>query len=127
MKSLSGRCVYMCVCVGVCVRVCFCVCVCVRACVCTCVQHKAFAEVFLDDSRTPAQCEVCVCVSTPRLVLCLRFPIPDLRCDAERGPWFRRRLQREQLLLEFQELELKSHFTGGTHAEQSTVGLNYRA
>ncbi|XP_031435892.1 autophagy-related protein 2 homolog B [Clupea harengus] len=88
--------------------------------------HKAFAEVFLDDSRTPAQCEVCVCVSTPRLVLCLRFPIPDLRCDAERGPWFRRRLQREQLLLEFQELELKSHFTGGTHAEQSTVELNYR-
>ncbi|KAG5285147.1 hypothetical protein AALO_G00000040 [Alosa alosa] len=88
--------------------------------------HKAFAEVFLDDSRSPAQCEVCVSVCAARLLLCLRFPIPDLRCDAERGPWFRRRLQREQLLLEFEEPELKSHFTGGSHAEQNTVELSYR-
>ncbi|XP_062379584.1 autophagy-related protein 2 homolog B isoform X2 [Sardina pilchardus] len=88
--------------------------------------HKAFAEVFLDDSRSPAQCDVSVSVCAPRLVVCLRFPIPDLRCDAERGPWFRRRLQKEQLELEIKEPELKSHFTGGTHAEQNTVELSYR-
>ena len=65
-------------------------------------QHKAFAEVFLDDIRTPANCHVSLTVNAPVLSLVFRFPIPDLRSDQERGPWFKKSLQKEVLYLELE-------------------------
>ncbi|XP_063039529.1 autophagy-related protein 2 homolog B-like isoform X2 [Engraulis encrasicolus] len=86
--------------------------------------HKAFAEVFLDEGSGPGQCEVCVCVSAPRVRVCVRFPIPDLRCDAERGAWFRRRLRPDTLTLEITEPTLNIHTH--THAEHTRLELHYR-
>ncbi|XP_035280532.1 autophagy-related protein 2 homolog B isoform X1 [Anguilla anguilla] len=88
--------------------------------------HKAFAEVFLDDSRTPANCHVSVMVNAPVLCLAVRFPIPDLRSDQERGPWFKKSLQKEALHLEFLDLELKTEFTGGSSSEQTKMELTFR-
>uniref|UniRef100_A0A6J0TYM4 Autophagy-related protein 2 homolog B isoform X1 n=1 Tax=Pogona vitticeps TaxID=103695 RepID=A0A6J0TYM4_9SAUR len=88
--------------------------------------HKAFAEVFLDDSRTPANCKVSVKVTAPALKLSVRFPIPDLRSDPERGPWFKKSLQKEILHLEFTDVELKTEFTGGPTPEQVELELTFK-
>ncbi|KAH0620382.1 hypothetical protein JD844_020772 [Phrynosoma platyrhinos] len=88
--------------------------------------HKAFAEVFLDDSRTPANCKVSVQVMAPALKLSVRFPIPDLRSDPERGPWFKKSLQKEILQLEFTDIELKTEFTGGPTPEQVKLELTFK-
>uniref|UniRef100_W5K1T0 Autophagy related 2B n=1 Tax=Astyanax mexicanus TaxID=7994 RepID=W5K1T0_ASTMX len=88
--------------------------------------HKAFAEVFLEDSRTPAHCLVSVSVGAPKLVLVVRFPIPDLRSDQERGPWFKKSLQKEVLRLEMEDFELKSEFTGGSSPEQTKMELTFK-
>uniref|UniRef100_A0A8C2ENF5 Autophagy related 2B n=1 Tax=Cyprinus carpio TaxID=7962 RepID=A0A8C2ENF5_CYPCA len=89
-------------------------------------QHKAFAEVFLDDSRTPAHCHVSMSINAPLLVLVVRFPIPDLRSDQERGPWFKKSLQKELLQLELEDLELKTEFTGGNSSEQTKMELTFK-
>ncbi|XP_060119197.1 autophagy-related protein 2 homolog B isoform X2 [Heteronotia binoei] len=88
--------------------------------------HKAFAEVFLDDSRTPANCKVSVQVMAPSLKLSVRFPIPDLRSDPERGPWFKKSLQKEILHLEFVDMELQTEFTGGPTPEQVKLELTFK-
>ncbi|XP_034962402.2 autophagy-related protein 2 homolog B isoform X1 [Zootoca vivipara] len=88
--------------------------------------HKAFAEVFLDDSRTPANCKVSLQVTAPALKLSVRFPIPDLRSDPERGPWFKKSLQKEILHLEFADMELKTEFTGGPTPEQVKLELTFK-
>ncbi|XP_051578281.1 autophagy-related protein 2 homolog B-like isoform X1 [Myxocyprinus asiaticus] len=88
--------------------------------------HKAFAEVFLDDNRTPAHCHVSVSINAPLLVLVVRFPIPDLRSDQERGPWFKKSLQKELLCLELEDLELKTEFTGGNSSEQTKMELTFK-
>ncbi|XP_069049279.1 autophagy-related protein 2 homolog B isoform X3 [Lepisosteus oculatus] len=88
--------------------------------------HKAFTEVFLDDSRTPANCHVSVVVNMPLLNLAVRFPIPDLRSDQERGPWFKKSLQKEVLHLEFKDVEYKTEFTGGTSQEQTKMELTFK-
>ncbi|XP_023684208.2 autophagy-related protein 2 homolog B isoform X3 [Paramormyrops kingsleyae] len=88
--------------------------------------HKAFAEVFLDDSRSPGSCHVSVAVNAPLLLLMVRFPIPDLRSDQERGPWFKRSLHKEALHLELQDLELKTEFTGGGGTEHTKVELTFK-
>ncbi|XP_076833949.1 LOW QUALITY PROTEIN: autophagy-related protein 2 homolog B [Brachyhypopomus gauderio] len=88
--------------------------------------HKAFAEVFLEDSRTPAHCLVSVSLNAPRLVLVVRFPIPDLRSDQERGPWFKKSLQKEVLRLELEDLEFKTEFTGGSSPEQTKMELTFK-
>ncbi|XP_028828008.1 autophagy-related protein 2 homolog B isoform X2 [Denticeps clupeoides] len=88
--------------------------------------HKAFAEVFLEDSRSPAHCQVSVSVSAPVLVLAIRFPIPDLRSDQERGPWFKKSLQKEVLHLELEDVELKTEFTAGSSSEQTKMELTFK-
>uniref|UniRef100_A0A8D0L1Y6 Autophagy related 2B n=1 Tax=Sphenodon punctatus TaxID=8508 RepID=A0A8D0L1Y6_SPHPU len=88
--------------------------------------HKAFAEVFLDDSRTPSNCRVSVQVTTPALYLSVRFPIPDLRSDQERGPWFKKSLQKEILHLEFTDMEFKTEFIGGSSPEQVKLELTFK-
>ncbi|KAM4853880.1 autophagy-related protein 2 homolog B [Thomomys bottae] len=88
--------------------------------------HKAFTEVFLDDSHSPANCRVSVQVATPALNLSVRFPIPDLRSDQERGPWFKKSLQKEILHLAFTDLEFKTEFTGGSTPEQIKLELTFR-
>ncbi|KFO21339.1 Autophagy-related protein 2 like protein B, partial [Fukomys damarensis] len=88
--------------------------------------HKAFTEVFLDDSHNPANCRVSVQVATPALNLSVRFPIPDLRSDQERGPWFKKSLQKEILHLAFSDLEFKTEFIGGSTPEQVTLELTFR-
>ncbi len=89
-------------------------------------KHKAFAEVFLDDSRTPAHCHVSMSINAPLLVLVVRFPIPDLRSDQERGPWFKKSLQKELLQLELEDLEIKTEFTGGNSSEQTKMELTFK-
>lgn len=91
-----------------------------------CLQHKAFAEVFLEDSRSPAHCLVAVSVNAPHLVLVVRFPIPDLRSDQERGPWFKKSLQKEVLRLELEDLELKTEFSGNSSPEQTKIELTFK-
>uniref|UniRef100_A0A8C1DU76 Autophagy related 2B n=1 Tax=Cyprinus carpio carpio TaxID=630221 RepID=A0A8C1DU76_CYPCA len=86
----------------------------------------AFAEVFLDDSRTPAHCHVSMSINAPLLVLVVRFPIPDLRSDQERGPWFKKSLQKELLQLELEDLELKTEYTGGNSSEQTKMELTFK-
>ncbi|XP_066550604.1 autophagy-related protein 2 homolog B isoform X1 [Amia ocellicauda] len=88
--------------------------------------HKAFTEVFLDDSRTPANCHISVMVNVPVLNLAVRFPIPDLRSDQERGPWFKKSLQKEVLHLEFKDVEFKTEFTGGSSPEQTKLELTFK-
>ncbi|KAM9091577.1 autophagy-related protein 2 homolog B isoform 2-T2 [Megaptera novaeangliae] len=88
--------------------------------------HKAFTEVFLDDSRNPANCRISVQVATPVLNVSLRFPIPDLRSDQERGPWFKKSLQKEILHLAFTDLEFKTEFLGGSTPEQVKLELTFR-
>ncbi|KAM6171687.1 autophagy-related protein 2 homolog B isoform 2-T2 [Erethizon dorsatum] len=88
--------------------------------------HKAFTEVFLDDSHNPANCRVSVQVATPALNLSVRFPIPDLRSDQERGPWFKKSLQKEILHLAFSDLEFKTEFIGGSTPEQIKLELTFR-
>uniref|UniRef100_A0A8D0U3A6 Autophagy related 2B n=1 Tax=Sus scrofa TaxID=9823 RepID=A0A8D0U3A6_PIG len=88
--------------------------------------HKAFTEVFLDDSHNPANCRVSVQVATPALNLSVRFPIPDLRSDQERGPWFKKSLQKEILHLAFTDLEFKTEFIGGSTPEQVKLELTFR-
>ncbi|XP_077910302.1 autophagy-related protein 2 homolog B isoform X6 [Halichoerus grypus] len=88
--------------------------------------HKAFTEVFLDDSHNPANCRVSVQVATPALNLSVRFPIPDLRSDQERGPWFKKSLQKEILHLAFTDLEFKTEFVGGSTPEQIKLELTFR-
>uniref|UniRef100_A0A8C9FHB2 Autophagy related 2B n=1 Tax=Pavo cristatus TaxID=9049 RepID=A0A8C9FHB2_PAVCR len=88
--------------------------------------HKAFTEVFLDDSHTPANCRVSVQVTAPALNLSVRFPIPDLRSDQERGPWFKKSLQKEILHLEFTDIEFKTEFVGGSTPEQVKLELTFK-
>ncbi|XP_001101467.2 autophagy-related protein 2 homolog B isoform X1 [Macaca thibetana thibetana] len=88
--------------------------------------HKAFTEVFLDDSHSPANCRISVQVATPALNLSVRFPIPDLRSDQERGPWFKKSLQKEILYLAFTDLEFKTEFIGGSTPEQIKLELTFR-
>ncbi|XP_077766625.1 autophagy-related protein 2 homolog B isoform X3 [Canis aureus] len=88
--------------------------------------HKAFTEVFLDDSHNPANCRISVQVATPALNLSVRFPIPDLRSDQERGPWFKKSLQKEMLHLAFTDLEFKTEFIGGSTPEQIKLELTFR-
>lgn len=88
--------------------------------------HKAFTEVFLDDTHSPANCRVSVQVATPALNLSVRFPIPDLRSDQERGPWFKKSLQKEILHLAFTDLEFKTEFLGGSTPEQMKLELTFR-
>ncbi|CAB1330898.1 unnamed protein product, partial [Coregonus sp. 'balchen'] len=88
--------------------------------------HKAFTEVFLDDNRTPANTHVLITVNAPVLNLVVRFPIPDLRSDQERGPWFKKSLQKEVLYLELEDLEVKTEFTGGSSPEQTKMELTFR-
>ncbi|XP_056151648.1 autophagy-related protein 2 homolog B [Lampris incognitus] len=88
--------------------------------------HKAFAEVFLDDSRTPTNYHVSLTINAPVLSLAVRFPIPDLRSDQERGPWFKKSLQKEILYLELEDLEMKTEFMGGSSPEQTKMELTFR-
>ncbi|XP_006879228.1 PREDICTED: autophagy-related protein 2 homolog B [Elephantulus edwardii] len=88
--------------------------------------HKAFTEVFLDDSHNPSDYRVSVHVSTPALNLAIRFPIPDLRSDQERGAWFKKSLQKEVLHLAFTDLEFKTEFVGGSTPEQAKLELTFR-
>ncbi|XP_063118069.1 autophagy-related protein 2 homolog B isoform X1 [Rattus norvegicus] len=88
--------------------------------------HKAFTEVFLDDSHSPANRRLSVQVATPALHLSVRFPIPDLRSDQERGPWFKKSLQKETLHLDFTDLECKTEFVGGATPEQTKLELTFR-
>uniref|UniRef100_A0A8C7DGB8 Autophagy related 2B n=1 Tax=Oncorhynchus kisutch TaxID=8019 RepID=A0A8C7DGB8_ONCKI len=83
-------------------------------------------KVFLDDSRTPANTHVSIRVNAPVLSLVVRFPIPDLRSDQERGPWFKKSLQKEVLYLELEDLEVKTEFTGGSSPEQTKMELTFR-
>uniref|UniRef100_A0A7N8WN19 Autophagy related 2B n=1 Tax=Mastacembelus armatus TaxID=205130 RepID=A0A7N8WN19_9TELE len=93
----------------------------------TCMySHKAFTEVFLDDSHTPTSCHVSLTVNAPVLGLAIRFPIPDLRSDQERGPWFKKSLQKEVLYLELEDLEVKTEFMGGGSPDQTKMELTFR-
>ncbi|KAM9354502.1 autophagy-related protein 2 homolog B [Pholidichthys leucotaenia] len=88
--------------------------------------HKAFTEVFLDDGHNPTNCQVSLTVHAPLLGISIRFPIPDLRSDPERGPWFKKSLQKEVLYLELEELELKTEFTGGGSPDQTKMELTFK-
>ncbi|XP_068607676.1 autophagy-related protein 2 homolog B [Brachionichthys hirsutus] len=88
--------------------------------------HKAFTEVFLDDHHTPTNCHVSLTVSAPVLGIAIRFPIPDLRSDQERGPWFKKSLQKEILYLELEDLELKTEYMGGNSPDQTKMELTFR-
>ncbi|KAJ3613032.1 hypothetical protein NHX12_019288 [Muraenolepis orangiensis] len=88
--------------------------------------HKAFAEVFLEDIRAPTHCYVTLSVHAPVMRLAVRFPIPDLRSDQERGPWFKKSLQKEVLYLDLEDLELKTEFMGGSSPDQTKMELIFR-
>uniref|UniRef100_A0A3Q2QTT5 Autophagy related 2B n=1 Tax=Fundulus heteroclitus TaxID=8078 RepID=A0A3Q2QTT5_FUNHE len=88
--------------------------------------HKAFAEVFLDDTHTPSNCHISLTVNAPVLRLAVLFPIPDLRSDQERGPWFKKSLQKEVLLLELEDLEVKTEFMGGSSPNQTKMELTFK-
>uniref|UniRef100_A0A8C5N3S7 Autophagy related 2B n=1 Tax=Leptobrachium leishanense TaxID=445787 RepID=A0A8C5N3S7_9ANUR len=88
--------------------------------------HRAFAEVFLDDSRYPATTRLSVLVSAPALDLAVRFPIPDLRSDPERGPWFKKSLQKEILHLHVTDTEFKTEICGSSSQEQVKLELTFK-
>ncbi|KAF7201886.1 autophagy-related protein 2 homolog B isoform X1 [Nothobranchius furzeri] len=88
--------------------------------------HKAFAEVFLDDTHTPSNCHISLTINAPLLGVAVRFPIPDLRSDQERGPWFKKSLQKEILHLELEKMELKTEFMGGSSPGQTKMELTFK-
>ncbi|XP_028293299.1 autophagy-related protein 2 homolog B [Gouania willdenowi] len=88
--------------------------------------HKAFTEVFLDDGHTPNNCQVSLTISTPMLGVTLCFPIPDLRSDQERGPWFKKSLQKEVLYLDLEDLDVKTEFMGGNSPNQTKMELTFK-
>lgn len=59
------------------------------------------------------------------LGLAIRFPIPDLRSDQERGPWFKKSLQKEILYLDLEDLELKTEYMGDS-PDQTKMELTFR-
>lgn len=65
-------------------------------------------------------------VKAPVLGLALRFPIPDLRSDQERGPWFKKSLQKEVLYLDLEDLEVKTEFMAGNSPDQTKLELTFR-
>lgn len=65
-------------------------------------------------------------MTAPALKLSVRFPIPDLRSDPERGPWFKKSLQKEILQLEFSDTELKTEFIGGPSSEEIQIELTFK-
>ncbi|XP_069493788.1 autophagy-related protein 2 homolog B isoform X2 [Ambystoma mexicanum] len=88
--------------------------------------HKAFTEIFLDDSRTPTNLRVSINVTAPEINLAVRFPIPDLRSDQERGAWFKKSLQKEILYLHFMDPEFKTEFLGDPTPEQVKLELTFK-
>ncbi|KAM9294636.1 LOW QUALITY PROTEIN: autophagy-related protein 2 homolog B [Gastrophryne carolinensis] len=88
--------------------------------------HKDFPEVLLDDSRSPVSTRTSVLVSAPSLHLAVRFPIPDLRSDQERGPWFKKSLQKEVLHLRFSDAEFKTEVLGGSSPEQLKLEFTFK-
>uniref|UniRef100_UPI00398F3EA5 autophagy-related protein 2 homolog B-like isoform X2 n=1 Tax=Pristiophorus japonicus TaxID=55135 RepID=UPI00398F3EA5 len=88
--------------------------------------QRAFTEVFRDDSASPANYRTSVQLTTPMFKLAIRFPIPDLRSDQERGPWFKKSLQKEVLQLEFSEAEFKTEFCGSLSHEQLKLELTFK-
>lgn len=65
-------------------------------------------------------------VNAPVLGVAVRFPIPDLRSDQERGPWFKKSLQKEILHLELEKMEIKTEFTGGGSPDQTKMELTFK-
>lgn len=65
-------------------------------------------------------------MTAPALNLSVRFPIPDLRSDQERGPWFKKSLQKEVLHLEYTDVEFKTEFIGGSTPEQVKLELTFK-
>ncbi|XP_043930581.1 autophagy-related protein 2 homolog B [Protopterus annectens] len=88
--------------------------------------HKAFAEVFLDETRTHTNRRVSILLTAPVLNLSIRFPIPDLRSDQERGPWFKKSLQKEILHVELLEVEFKTEFSGSSSPEQIKLEFTFK-
>ncbi|XP_069771921.1 autophagy-related protein 2 homolog B-like isoform X4 [Narcine bancroftii] len=88
--------------------------------------QRAFTEVFRDDSGSPANYRMSMQLTTPMFKMAIRFPIPDLRSDQERGPWFKKSLQKEILHLEFSELEFKTEFCGSLSHEQLKLELTFK-
>lgn len=95
-------------------------------CPCFSLQQRAFTEVFRDDSGSPANYRTSVQLTTPSFKMAIRFPIPDLRSDQERGPWFKKSLQKEVLHLEFSELEFKTEYCGSLAHEQLKLELTFK-
>ena len=81
---------------------------------------------FLEDIRAPTHCYVTLSIHAPVMRLAVRFPIPDLRSDQERGPWFKKSLQKEVLYLDLEDLELKTEFMGGSSPDQTKMELIFR-
>ncbi|XP_067848215.1 autophagy-related protein 2 homolog B-like isoform X2 [Heptranchias perlo] len=88
--------------------------------------QRAFTEVFRDDSASPTNYRTSVELTTPMFKMAIRFPIPDLRSDQERGPWFKKSLQKEILHLEFSEAEFKTEFYGSLSNEQLKLELTFK-
>uniref|UniRef100_A0A669AVB1 Autophagy related 2B n=1 Tax=Oreochromis niloticus TaxID=8128 RepID=A0A669AVB1_ORENI len=78
------------------------------------------------NNHTPANCHVSLTINAPVLGIAVHFPIPDLRSDQERGPWFKKSLQKETLHLELEELELKTEFMGGNSPDQTKMELTFK-
>ncbi|XP_072350535.1 autophagy-related protein 2 homolog B-like isoform X1 [Scyliorhinus torazame] len=89
-------------------------------------QQRAFTEIFRDDSASPANQRTSVQLTTPMFKMAIRFPIPDLRSDQERGPWFKKSLQKEVLHLEFSEAEFKTEFFGSLSHELLKLELTFK-
>ncbi|XP_067848216.1 autophagy-related protein 2 homolog B-like isoform X3 [Heptranchias perlo] len=90
------------------------------------ISLRAFTEVFRDDSASPTNYRTSVELTTPMFKMAIRFPIPDLRSDQERGPWFKKSLQKEILHLEFSEAEFKTEFYGSLSNEQLKLELTFK-
>nr|DBA14499.1 TPA: hypothetical protein GDO54_005457 [Pyxicephalus adspersus] len=88
--------------------------------------HKDFPEVLLDDSRSPVSTRTSVLISAPSLHLAVRFPIPDLRSDQERGPWFKKSLQKEILHMRFSDAEFKTEVLRGSSPEQLKLEFTFK-
>uniref|UniRef100_A0A8D0CVJ8 Autophagy related 2B n=1 Tax=Sander lucioperca TaxID=283035 RepID=A0A8D0CVJ8_SANLU len=86
-------------------------------------QKKLLSHLII---HTPTNCHVSLTVNAPLLGLAIHFPIPDLRSDQERGPWFKKSLQKEVLYLELEDLEVKTEFMGGSSPDQTKMELTFR-
>ena len=76
------------------------------------VNHNALYQKILDDENELKRKKIDFDVSSSKVEISFRFPIPDLRPEMQRRPWFERMLRDEVLHLVAKDIDCKTSISG---------------